>query len=59
MNENDLKCCGNCLYRVANDMGDCSSEGCGQGNNTASYEYCNEWEYDGLHRERRQITQEG
>jgi len=54
MNIDDLKCCGNCLNRVTNDMGDCSSEGCEETDNiTGSYEYCDEWEYDGLHRESR------
>ncbi|GEM_PF-6084235 len=53
MNENDLKCCGNCLYRNGVDMGDCFEENCEQRHHTSSFEYCDEWAFDGLHRELR------
>ena len=49
----DLKCCGNCLNREATDMGDSVEEFCKKRHITASYEYCDEWEFDGLHRELR------
>ena len=48
--ENDLKCCGNCLHGVETD------EACGQGKDTVSFEYCNEWKYDGLTLEERMVT---
>jgi hypothetical protein len=53
MNEKDLKCCGNCLRRITLDMGDYVEERCEKRHQTGSYEYCDSWEYDGLHRELR------
>lgn len=53
MNENDLKCCGNCLHRNHVNMGDYFEEFCGERHTTGSYEYCDEWAFDGLHRELR------
>ena len=53
MNENDLKCCGNCLHRNSMDNGDCFEEICKKGHDTGSFEYCDEWEFDGLHNELR------
>jgi len=44
----DLKCCGNCLYRQSIDMGNDFSEKCEFGNHMESSAYCGSWTWDNL-----------
>jgi len=49
MQPNDLKCCGNCIYRYSVDMGDNYEERCIKGRNKESHKMCTEWNFDGLY----------
>jgi hypothetical protein len=55
IDEDDLKCCGNCSNRDAVDMGDYMSETCRNKKITQSCEICREWEYDKMIFHRRII----
>lgn len=55
MNVEDLKCCGNCRFRVSTNMGEYSEEMCALKENSESFQYCDKWDYDGLHREIRKL----
>jgi len=50
LNINDLKCCGNCVFRCSIDMGNAVEENCikNRENITSSSEYCDDWMYDDL-----------
>lgn len=45
-----LKCCGNCVSRDCMDNGNDFNEYCVKLKHMASWNYCNEWEWDGLKR---------
>lgn len=53
MNENDLKCCGNCVYRTSTNMGDYFSEGCTEQYLLPSWKYCDKWKSDGIYHVQR------
>ena len=50
-----LYCCGNCKYRIAAVLHDHTIEKCKKGKVTCSYEYCSEYEFDGVDRILRTI----
>lgn len=55
MEIDDLKCCGNCIYRISMDMGDYFRSGCSHGKITQSFERCDKWEFDEHDKDRRTI----
>ena len=51
----DLKCCGNCKYRVSDDFGKHVEEFC-KYDILMSYEVCDFWEYDEMSNYRKRNT---
>jgi hypothetical protein len=52
----DLRCCGNCKHNNVMETGDIREENCGLDKSIdASYQYCKQWEFDGLKQEDREV----